>query len=575
MTGGTLTLKYYTSEGSGSTRTIEIGSVTTIQESFQKSCTVVPLVSMDVADTFAIDTKTAKVINIQFQRKQGRNGMNNATWIGNMITAMNRWQCRTDGFTLTYDADSDNPYIAEINENGYVKSFTYSLTQGEPDYIKGSIEFHVGTMYVNNAKDAENERVYTTDFSIKMTDSAGTLPYTILSNSINCVDSYTLYGGPEYPFEYIKLTVPRNRLSSVAPSLTEADGIVAGMNRLELDAIGRSSMTVTKCKLSDNYYTITAYCNADRLRGCTLAYDETGTPNEILIGILSNATGEYPVRFSESEGTLILEYNTPDVGTVTFSAGTNVWRVLQICAMLMGCRIFFANNCAYVVDMRKANVSRDAIQTFSQGIDLFDADGPVRTVGEPSLGDEGVDTVINSITIDYTQVSLDDEGGEVRETASETYRRESSIEVFNERSGGKLYLEELIVQDAVQDEEGNTTQEAVNQPSVFAENYMDYRDEPQQSIEFTVKEMYKDDAGYSYWSPFCMPAARASEIIDENDDVTITNISKINGSAKPQKLCMSTYERSYPKGTTTYVFGAITTIDLASSTSQINSALGI
>lgn len=578
MPGGTLTLSYTLD---GSTTSVVIGTDVTIQEALQKSCTVVPLVSMPVADTFAIDTKTVKVINVSFQRKQGEGGMTNADWLNTVEGMLNRWQCRSDGFTLSYVASADNPYIAEFSENGYVKSFAYQAISGTNDMIKGSFEFHIGTMYVNGT--AENERIYASDFYVGITDKDGVIPYTLLDVSMSCIKALTVYGGPENPFEYATITVPRNRLSSVAPALTEEDGIVAGRNRVSIRLMGESDMTVTKCKLDDNYYTITAYCNADRIRGSLLQYELVDSPEEIIRYILGNTDGLFDMAFTESNGLLVMdhpEYDINAIGTVRMPKGTNTWRALQICAMLLGCRIFFANNHAYVVDYRQATCS--ASQDCGT-IDLYDTSDAVRTVSTPSLGDEGLDTVINALSVRATVSATDGDGNVTEGTTTDSVivTHDESIALYNERSA-VLYVQELTemseLTETTEDEEGESTttvtQNATSQASTFGNNYLDYRDEPQQSIEFTMKEMYSGDDGV-YWAPQFMPVSRADRIIDEEDDVTITNTSEITGQPKPQKLFLSTFEKSYPSFTTTYVWGAISTIDLASSTSQINSALGL
>lgn len=574
MPGGQLILSY--EDGSS----LEIGTVTTIQESLQKSCTVVPLVSMSMTDTFAVDMKSQKVINIQFMRNQPSSGLTNGEWVSAMLSALNRWQCETDGFSLRYIADDDNPYIAEINENGYVKSFSYQISAGQNTVVKGSLEFHVGTMYVTTAP--KHERIYTSQFSLRMTDSNGIMPYSLISSedSLNCVESYTLCGGPESPFEYLSVVIPRNRLSSVAPALTEEDGIVAGRNTIELDAIGRSDMTVTKCKLSNNKYTITAYCNADRLRGCTLSEEENDTPEGIIRHILSDVEGRYGVSFTEDAGSLIMHYTPSNIGNLVFPIGKNVWYVLQVCAMCLGCRIFFANNCAYVVDMRLEGGS-DMIET--RGVlNLFSEDSnAIPTVNTPSLGDEGIDTIINSIQIRATKSARDEESNPTTDTeiGTVTCEDESSIELYYTKSGGILSLEELkelepIIEPPPEGEEGEGTviQEALPQASTFGYNYISYRCEPQQSIEFTVKEMHKDNAG-PYWASEFLPAARASRIDDPVDDVIITNMSDISGEPMLQKLCLSTFERHYPQGTTTYTWGVMASIDLSSSTSQITTSI--
>lgn len=585
MTGGTLTLNYTDDEGTR--RSLDIDIVDTLQESLQKSCTIVPLVSQPIADTFAVDTKSLKVINISFKRNQPTSGMSNAAWLDRVEQALNRWQCKSDGFSLVYEPDADNPYIAEINENGYVKQFSYQISAGQNTIVKGNIEFHVGTMYVQTTP--ENPKIRDSEFSVRITDSLGSIPYTILGGGINCIESYKLCGGPESPFEYAQIVVPRNRLASVAPALVEEGGIVAGRNRVEINAIGRSNMTVTKCKMSNNRYTITAYCNADRLRGTMLFMDEYDTPEGIIRHILNNAEGRYGVSFSEEAGTLIMHYTPSNIGLLKFSAGKNVWYVLQVCAMCLGCRIFFADNKAYVIDMRLEGGS-DMIQSAGT-INLYDPNGNLSTVGTVSLGDEGLDTVINQLNVRATISATDENGNVIEGTVvgliDPPCQDEKSVKMFDGRSGGTIFVDELtqlteIPGEPVEDEGGEEgeepvepepIQEATNQARTFGNNYISYRSEPQQSIEFTAREMYMDNVG-AFWSPQYIPAARANKIIDDIDNVVISNESDLpNEEPKLQKLCLSTYERHYPQGTSTYIWGVMASIDLSSSTSQIVSTL--
>ena len=592
MPGGTLTLSY-------SGTSLEVGHVTTINESMQKSCTVVPLVSMSVDDTFAVESRSSKTINISFKRNNPDWSMNNSTWITRMSAAMNRWQCRTDGFKLIYEADSDNPYIAEINMNGYVKSFIYRYAAGSPEVIEGSIEFHVGTMYAGSQINPEVEARNQSDFYVSMTDSEGVAAYTLLGNDldINCIESYSLCGGPESPFEYLTMTVPRNRLSEVAPALTEEDGIVAGRNRVTVSAVGTSSMTVTKCKLSNNKYTITAYCNADRLRGYSLKSPITGTPYYIITQLLN---GQYGVSYQGDS--LVMEYQTYTGGNLSFAQGRNVWYVLQVAAMCLGCRIFFSNNKAYVVDYR--NQSSDVID--DQGnIDLYPESGNISTtVNLVSLGDEGIDTIINKVQMRATVSSLDEDGNPqyTYDEATGVYtptteygvvlyppenETNASITAYDERTSNVISLEDLRETEAIvvteevenpEDPEGDPIEQetevvpAMAQATLFAKNLIDYRDEPQQSIEYTVKEMHSGSGG-PRWAPAYLPVARATRIVDDADDVIITNTSDLDGSIKPQKLCLSIYEMHFPQGTTTYTWGVMASIDLSSSTSQITTAL--
>lgn len=607
MPGGTLEL-YYSGGG-----TIEIGTVTTLSESMQKSCTVVPLVSMHVDDTFAVESRSSKTINISFERKNGDWGTNNASWIRSMESAVDRWQCKTDGFTLTYTPASDNPYISGFEQNGYIKSFIYRYSSGSPEVIKGSIEFHVGTMYSDSQPRHSDIAREQSDFSITITDVSGAASYPLLGNGleVNCIESYSLCGGPESPFEYLTMTVPRNRLSEIAPALTEENGIVAGRNRVSVHAMGDCDMTVTKCKLRDNRYTITAYCNADRLRGFSLDSAMEGTPLDIITRILDNNT--YGVHFSVNSKNLILAYDPDsiDVGMVSFASGRNVWYVLQVTAMLIGCRVFFANNNAYVVDYRMPD-EVSGVETIEDGINLYPSSTSF-IAGTVSLGDEGTDTIINKLQLTALKSTLNADGtpkyalesdvdtsdlpaytvikdgyviyNELAEiSVSDT---EGSIEMYGGEKSASLRVEDLTQFESItvptesenpDDPDGDpiitdtSIQAATSQAETFGKNLISYRNEPQQSIEFTVKEMHSI-SGSPTWAPEYLPAARASRIEDRADDVVITNESDLTHEQKYQKLCLSTYERNFPQGTTTYTWGVMASIDLSSSTSQITTAL--
>lgn len=592
MPGGTLSLSY-------GTTTISVSVPVTISESMQKSCTVVPLVSMGEDNTFAVESRSSKTIRISFQRVQPASGMTNADWIRAMEEAVNRWQCRTDGFRLRYVPDSDNPYVAPIDENGYIKSFSYRFAKGEPTRIVGDIEFHVGTMYCGSQARHTDSGKLQSDFRITMTDKNGVASYTLLGNNLktNCVESYTLSGGPESPFEFLKMVIPRNRLSEVASALTEEDGIVAGRNLVTIDAVGQSNMTVTKCKLNDSKYTITAYCNADKLRGVTLDSPIEGTPDTIIRSLLNRP--QYGVTYVDDA--LVMEHQDIPAGNIRFSAGKNVWYVLQVAAMYMGCRIFFANNHAYVVDYRNENSS---VIDSCGDIELYPSSGNVSfTVNKASLGDEGMDTVVNKLQLRATISATDDDGNPTyTDNGDGTYSANTTVgtipitvrdeesnyyEMFGERTGNVISVEDLTnltgfsieVEgdgngdgEVGEDETMSVSFPTTTQATTFGQNYIDYRKEPQQSIEFTVMEMF-DMGNGPEWIPTYLPIARADSINDSMDEVIITNKSDLDGDKMYQKLCLSTFEKNFPEGTTTYTWGVMASIDLSSSTSQIYTSL--
>ena len=590
------------------------GTITGIQESFQKSGSTFPLVAMSAENTIVIDTKTTKVISVSFLRKQPENvndsssdttRWSNATWFDTISKCVNRWQCRTDGYRLTYVPTADNPYVAPIDENGYLRNFTARFVSGSPTKLKGSFEFHVGTMYVESQMPSNNEESRAQkDFQIALYDKKGsTPPYILLGEKVNCVESYTIHGGPEAPFEYVTMKIPKKELKQVAPGLFEGEdaGIIPGMNRLTISAIGTSTMTVTKVKLSNDSYTITAYCEAERIRGYTLTSGGQLTPASWINKILSG--GEYGgLRFSGS--TLVANYDTALsnlVGEIEFKKGTNVWYILQVCAMCVRARVFFADNKAYVIDYCKGSSTYPRYET---KIDLHPSIGSAMysgaTLGNVDLGDEGVDTIANSVSISCTTPQMKDgayvtdEHGNTLFTAFNyyTYSDGNSVNTFKERAANTMYLSELKQNDPNNmpetkpddsEGEGSGTEgeeeekkevKLYFQAEYFAKHLIAYRSEPQQTVEFTLKEM-RSVNNVPTWKPYFGPASTAGQIYDDVNDVDVTNLSAVDKSTPVyQKLALSTYSRSYPEGKSTYTWGVLSTIDLSSNTSQITTSLG-
>lgn len=653
----------------GSSYEFSFGTITGISDSFMKSASTTPIPSMKASSAFTIESKTSKTITVSFTRKQPENAIasgsdttrwSNGHWVSTVKKAIDRWQCKTDGFHLSYVPADDNPYISPIEEDGYIKNFSVSFSQAIPEKIKGSFEFHIGGMYMKsvNAEPLYPEYRLQEQFKVIIYNSTNTAQNQLLAgskdpdNNQSCIDSMTIRGGPECPFEYLTMTIPRKKLMRMAPNLFYYQNnfpvcdIVAGKNRLELTlADGDSSMTVTKVKLSNNNYTITAYCNAERIRGTVLGDDESMSPAAWVKAIITE-----PRFLGFSDSNFIRQYSESDsvkIGSVKFSAGTNVWYILQVCAMCMGARVFFANNKAYVIDYR---MSPSGGLINYKDTDLYPASRSDRyysaVTGNVDLGDEGVDTIMNTLTVSCTS----SEGG----VYNHPYRDEKSITTFGEYGGSTVYVPELkqtppnpaakaasASVSALAESEGDleldtsgarldfsvdddfdatglvvkvngqgvsledcdidipdmstpgektvtvtyngmsatytisVTKPEYIQAQVFAENYVSYRNEPQQSISFTMREMRKKTAGQA-WHPFFGPASVMNSIIDSPDDTYIDNQSVITkGSDKKyQKLALSTYARQYPSGKTTYNWGVLNTIDLSSSTSQITTSLG-
>lgn len=110
-----------------------------------------------------------------------------------------------------------------------------------------------------------------------------------------------------------------------------------------------------------------------------------------------------------------------------------------------------------------------------------------------------------------------------------------------------------------------------------------YRAEPQETVKFTANErctgaIKKSETGgwgESYWSALFPNVCAAKQITDIEQEMKVSGIGYYNSSKYyPQKLALSKYSREYPSGRTTYWFGVTNSLDLASSTSAIETALG-
>lgn len=625
--GGRIRLGYGNNE-------IDVGSAKSISETFQKSVMVVPLVSMPMERTFAVETGSGMSYRIQFTRDSPQytndssgesSEWSNAEWCRRMDRAVNRWQARTDGFVLSYDPN--NPYLPAIYRNGYVKSLTRTYKPGYITTINGNLQFDVGTMHVRNPKNpgsSENR----SEFSIIMSvvDKEGNLKGsdTLLDAStdleddpVNCVDSYEVTGGPETPFEFVRMTLPANKFASTAPNVFDPEngGVHVGHTTVSIKGMRNGTFVVSKCKQSNKNYILTAYCEAEVYRGQTLLEDMTDlNPKNVIDKILTDpryctafpdgaeTNVEYTSRRDYTEEELVeIEANinewvdslwtdrfyqeNPDGSEedlqnflkeneleifgqkqyflmeakaegkevddkIPFRKGTNVWYVLQVCAYSLGARIFFANGKAYLIDYTKAAdlVSNGRLDLYTQdtGSTLY-----ARVIGQVSLGDEGMDSVINTQTIRCSKARGSDEQTTV------TVDDSASVSKYGQKANVQLNIPELI-------EDGSDTTQATQ----FAKGLFVYRREPQQSVTFTLKEMFKS-SGETAWNAYFPVNSYAVEIKSQPDEFMVTSESALSGGTAPQLLMMSTYTTSYPEGTTEYTFGKISNIDLASSTSQI------
>ena len=428
------------------------------------------------------------------------------------------------------------------------------------------------------------------------------------SEENNALSGYTLCGGENDPFEYLKLEIPRKKMFQIAPDLMEPNAIVSGVNRVYLNAMGRGSYITAASNLTGETCTITAYCQAYKLTSTVLADSLTGRPFDIIEDIVKGG------RFGDFI-TGDLKYwcvKREDVADLlSFNSGETLWYVIQVCAMYLGCRVFFTGEDCYLVDYRLAlpvdpDVSSDHGQiTFTrQGeqyvgsttamtgfrcsgellrnddgtttanrcipnavydfddIDLFSTDAARpeygRVVGEVRLGNEGLTTVINKITINCAN------------NVAVTIQSNKAVRQYDNTEMSKIIDIPSLIE--TNPENYDTDEKIYHQGLTVASNIIDYRCESQQSMEFTFKEFVHTN-GEIHWVPFFPPSSRVKSISDSVDNVNVSNISTLNNSiVKPQKLILSSYTRTFPEGTSTYKFGVISSVDLSTKLSEMTTA---
>lgn len=153
---GTFRITYYNRDAKKNI-VLDFGSITSISSSANKAVSTIPLVSMGADRAFQLETGNTLTYTISFKRKSPMEFDNtssdstqwsNAYWYIQVTKLIDRWQMRTDGCRMTYSPSLTNPYVPDINVNGYIKMLSRKYTNKFNELIEGTIQFVVGTMYV-------------------------------------------------------------------------------------------------------------------------------------------------------------------------------------------------------------------------------------------------------------------------------------------------------------------------------------------------------------------------------------------------------------------------------------------
>ncbi len=596
-----------------SIKPINVSVVPSISDSITSTVSVTPIVTYDAESSFAYDTSATETISFSFKRvtpdtvdngDTNTDKWDNAKWMCELVKYINRWQARTDGVILGYSS-SLSPFFPLIADNAYVRSISFTRPVGLPDTITGSVSLQVGSMtckkrVMYDEIDLPSPKGYTVKEDmqyIQMSSSDGAQYYTLYyvpesGEEFNCVSSYDMKGGQQEPFASVTLSIARKRLMNLAPDLIE--DIKAGKNRLIINAVGHSEMIVTKCKTSSSTYKITAYAVEEAYKGLQLGEEmECGlddpftTPFETIQYILDKTydVGDTAsLRFTEDK--IFYNYRTKNntwLGKVTFSKSKTVWYVLSVCAMRMGCSIWFQDGYVYIVDTTlQVNSSNTTNMTASDYADYSGTTylnvapySPINTkgteygfstmvLGTPDLEDAGTDSLVNSVTIAYT---VEENNSTKRAKATTnvnndtTYMLQSSKGVYGERTAGTLTISELNEDDA----------------QAIADLYPLTLCDTQQAISFKLSETY-EDSGMKRWQAYYPPLAQLAKVIDHNSDSMLTRVANfsIKGGVPVEmynKLMVNSFVRHFPEQTTTYTVGKMAQTDLTQTMSNVLNAV--
>lgn len=616
-----------TVSSSGTTTQRRYGTTTqAVSDEINVSVSVTPIVTYNAENAFVFDLQATEKISFSFTRKNptgiihvmNNNVMtemplpwdassddrhwSNRTWMNKLRNFIDCWQTDSDGCKLTYEPLDDTLQAAIPSLNVYVQTLQYNMNTSSNEVVNGTLTLQVGSMTADAADASDsnvqiagyNDPIDFKDMTIIMSSSDGLAKYILYCKGkedasgnivdLNCVTEYHLKGGPEQPFEYLKMSISKKRLSVVAPNLM--NDIIAGRNRIELDAMGTGQFIVTKCSSTSTTYTITAYSIYEIYRSLPVnnrilfGNGVNTTPYNVIFRILSTrntvGTGSdiSPVYFTQ-DNIRYAFFNKNNVWSVAhqyaFSNDASAWYVMSVCALRLNCKIWFSDNYAYIVDTSitedmlasprgygittnmggySSHISKLYLNT-SDPYPLFATDTErnfSKSVCDMiSLGDEGAETICNSVRIQFNK-SLDDRdvdeltrGGyasgvtatgltSILNTVTNVSAYQPDVTPYPliAQSQSKYGIKETVYKiPEIGDEDADAI--AVN----VANSYCD----GEQSVGFKLKEAHKDvnnNIVNKHWQKYFPTFTQVDEIYDYSNDLVLSNMSNF--------LCTETSE---------------------------------
>lgn len=493
------------------------------------------------------------------------------------------------------------------NITGGLQTESFEITLAAINSRAGTNQTYKWTFYIissdpsvqpSSFEEVSRNNMRISDGQIFMSDPTYSSQYLIYQadEDFNCVESYTIYGGCEQPFEYVKLKINKKQLGVIAPDLIE--DIIPGRNIVTLFGPGQGEYVVTKCEKTVEQWTVTAYSVMEQIRGVAIQSPQSiggNTPLSLIQNIIRSATTNYSI-YGADPRTLVhkVEYYVRRSNNVWkegnnrfFTEGTNCWYIIQVCALRLNAKVWMAGGVLYVIDTSlTGNEGGDEILSSieNNAYPFNDLDTvylnrqggfPIKpntvqeeilenVVSTPELGDDGVTVLRNYVTVNYT-----DGQGNRSVVASKGSKSIKSQTIFNPKSYS-LNLNELGEDDA---------QDIAN---MMADRYCD----AETSISFTMREIVESTVTIEdsqtqetvttterLWVPFFTPLTRIKTIVDFYNDATISVMSNVDSSVAMNKGMLSRYETEFPQFLTTYTFAMSIPTDATQNNSEILNAI--
>ena len=638
-----------------------------VTDNISASVSVTPIVTYDAENAFAFDIQANEQISFNFIRKNPAgsyhkmiNGTpavtplpddssdddrlwSNRRWVNELVKLVNRWQAESDGCILTYEP-IDPALQHGFSVNVFLRNVTHTMSINSNEIVKGSIDAQVGSMTGDAIRASDsgtslegyNDKINFEDMSVCMTSSDGLSTYTLYRKGIlingekhdlNCVSSYTLKGGPEQPFEYLVMEISKKRLSVVAPNLL--NDIIAGRNRVTLNAMGKGTFIVTKCSTSSTTYKIIAYSTCEIYRSTSINQtvfkfggETLTTPFNIIytilttqreVGMGSNITPVYftadTIKYAFFASNNVWGHTRDEC---SFSNNSSSWYIISVCALKLNCKVWFSDGYAYLIDPTITQPMLAYPEQYGITTNIAHYNSHISKIylneSEPyplsatdterkfsksvcdtiSLGDEGAETICNFIKV---QFDSEKDGRNSAALKKGNYMRGLTATCLIRPAGSNRYVVDTSSNQKIAQSQAKygIKQIVYKIPEIgnvdaddiaikVAESYCD----GEQSVGFKLKEMHieRNQQGAvttKYWQKYFPSFTQVDSIIDYSNDLVLSNRSNylINGErpAMPNKLCLSTFEHNFPEGTTKYWFGIMKPTDITQNTSEISNAI--